>query len=214
MTSHLLEKFSEELTHTLQRRGSRCLEKEKLDTVLEDVEDAAVKTHQCPLYHGEHQTGICTASGDISFKFQNVPCEKVHDVISLGDSVWDETPLARPKLEPRPPPEPAPPAKSESEPEPVPESSPASVKDEEERLAKKEEEQQWLATEAEKEVERKKKGEEAAAAAAAAAATSAANDDWNSFAATTTMGKKTKGKKGKVRRLGYVMTYSRALTLA
>lgn len=92
-------------------------------------------------------------------------------------------------------------------------------KEEEERLAKEEEER--LAKEAEEEAERQRKEEEDAAAAAAAAASSAAadlswaepttnNDDWGSFAPTA--GKKKKGKKGKVRNLGYVMTLCRALT--
>lgn len=94
-------------------------------------------------------------------------------------------------------------------------------KEEEDRLAKEEEER--LAKEAEEEAERKKKEEEeAAAAAAAAVATSASadlswandapkDDDWGSFAATAVPGKKKKGKKGKVRNLGYVMTPLRAL---
>jgi hypothetical protein len=98
------------------------------------------------------------------------------------------------------------------------------AKEEEERLAKEEEER--LAKEAEEEAERKKKEEEEAEAAAKAEADAkAANslswadptqggDDWGSFAATAPTGKKKKGKKGKVRHLGYVMTYTRALTLA
>jgi flagellar biosynthesis GTPase FlhF len=96
------------------------------------------------------------------------------------------------------------------------------AKEEEERLAKEEEEQR-LAKEAEEEAERKRKEEEDAAAAAAAATSAAndlswaqpapTNDDWGSFAAPA-VGKKKKGKKGKVRHLGYVMTSSRTLTLA
>jgi hypothetical protein len=89
-------------------------------------------------------------------------------------------------------------------------------KEEEERLAKEEEDR--LAKEAEEEAERKKKEEEEAAAAAAAATSASAdlswadpapaNDGWDSIAATTTAGKKKKGKKGKVRHLGYVIDTS------
>jgi hypothetical protein len=94
-------------------------------------------------------------------------------------------------------------------------------KEEEERIAKEEEEAR-LAKEAEEEAERKKKEEEEAAAAAAATKASADlswaepaanNDDWGSFAATTTVGKKKKGKKGKVCNLACVMTPLRALTI-
>jgi hypothetical protein len=93
------------------------------------------------------------------------------------------------------------------------------AKEEEERVAKEEEER--LAKEAEAEAERKKKEDEDAAAAAAAAASptndlswaepATNNDDWGAFAATTA-GKKKKGKKGKVRNLGCMMTLCRALT--
>lgn len=93
--------------------------------------------------------------------------------------------------------------------------------EEEERVKKEEEER--ISKEAEEEAERVKKEEEdaAAAAATAAAATSTAadlswaeptqnNDDWASLAGP---GKsKKKGKKGKVRNFGYVMTPCGALT--
>jgi hypothetical protein len=119
MTSHLLERFSKELTHTLQRRGSHCLDKEKPDTVLDDVENAAVKTHDCPCYYGGHQTGMNKGSDEMSFEFPNASCEDVADVISLENSVWDETSPTPPELEPVPPPEPG--SLAETEPEPVPE---------------------------------------------------------------------------------------------
>jgi hypothetical protein len=125
MTSHLLERFSEELAHTLQRQGGYCLDKEKPDIVLEDVEDAAVKTHHRPCYHGGHQTGMCAASDDMSFEFPNVPCEGVDDVISLGNSVWDETDHSSSELEPMPPPEPQPEPVIEPEPTPTAEEKPA-----------------------------------------------------------------------------------------
>jgi hypothetical protein len=86
MTCHLLEIFSEKLTHTLQRRESRCLDKKKPDSLLEEVEDTAVKTHHCPCYHGGHQTDMCTASDEISFEFSNASCQDVDDVISLENS--------------------------------------------------------------------------------------------------------------------------------
>jgi hypothetical protein len=168
--------------------------------VLDKVEEAAVKTHHYPCHYGEHQTGMNKGSDEMSFEFPNASCEDVADVISLENSVYDEPPCS--------PLEPEPPTESVSEPGPVPDSSPAKEAEDTER--KKEEE----------EVE-----EEAAAAATVAAATSAANnlswaeptpgsDDWGSFAATATTGKKKKCKKGKVRHLGHVMTYTRALISA
>jgi hypothetical protein len=190
MTCHLLKTFSEKLTNTLQRRESRR-NKEELDAVLVDVEGAPVKIDHCPWDDSEHQT----ASDDMSFDFLDVPKE-VDDAISLDNSVCDETPLKPPEFEPVQPTEIEPPAGSE--PELVPESSP--VKEEEEAELKKKEE------------------EEAAAAAAASTSAdltwadpAANNDDWGSFAPTT--GKKKKGKKGKVRNLGYVMTSMTALTI-
>jgi hypothetical protein len=93
--------------------------------------------------------------------------------------------------------------------------------EEEERVKKEEEER--IAKAAEEEAELKKKEEEdAAVVAAAAAATSKVadiswaepaqnNDEWSSFAAPAGKSKK-KGKKGKVRNLGYVMTPCGALT--
>jgi hypothetical protein len=200
MTSHLLEIFSDKLTDSLQRRECCCLEEEKPYAVLDKVEEAAVKTHHYPCHYGEHQTGMNKGSDEMSFEFPNASCEDVADVISLENSVYDEPPCS--------PPEPEPLTESLSEPGPVPDSSPAKEVEDTER--KKEEE----------EVE-----EEAAAAATVAAATSAANnlswaeptpgsDDWGSFAATATMGKKKKGKKGKVRHLNYVMTSFKALISA
>jgi hypothetical protein len=118
ITSHLLERFSEELAHTLQNRESRCLDKEKPNALLDDVEDAAVQTQHCLCDHREHQPGICTASDEMSFDFPNVPYEEMYDVISLESSVCDKTPPPPPEPEPVPEPEP------ESEPpasEPVPE---------------------------------------------------------------------------------------------
>jgi hypothetical protein len=232
MTCHLLEIFSEKLTRTLQRGESRCLDKGKSDAVPDEVEDAAVKTHHCTCYHGGHQTGMYTASEETSLEFPNVSCEEVDDVISLENSIRDETPPTLPEPETVPPPEPEPPG--ESKPEPVPETSP--VKEEVEAKRKKEEEverkkeedverkrEEEVERKREEEVEREKKEEEEDAAAAAATSASAdlswaeppaANDGWASFMATTSAGKKKKGKKGKVRHLGYVMAYSRALTLA
>jgi type IV secretory pathway VirB10-like protein len=194
MTCHLLEIFSEKLTRTLQRGESRCLDKGKSDAVPDEVE----------------------ASEETSLEFPNVSCEEVDDVISLENSIRDETPPTLPEPETVPPPEPEPPG--EPKPEPVPETSP--VKEEVEAKHKKEEE---VERKKEEEVEREKKEEEEDAAAAAATSASAdlswaeppaANDGWASFMATTSAGKKKKGKKGKVRHLGYVMAYSRALTLA
>jgi hypothetical protein len=84
-------------------------------------------------------------------------------------------------------------------------------KEEEEKAAKEEEER--LAKEAEEEAERKKKEEDDAAAAAAAASASndlswaepaTNNDDWGGAIAGA--GKKKKGKKGKVRNFGCMMT--------
>jgi hypothetical protein len=120
MTSHLLKRFSEKLAHTLQSRGSRCLDKEKLDVVLDDVEDAAVQTHHCLCDHREHQPDICTANDEKSFEFSNVPHEEVYDVISLESSVCDETPPAHPEPEPLPLAEPEPEPVPEPEPEPEP----------------------------------------------------------------------------------------------
>jgi hypothetical protein len=198
-TCHLLELFSEKLTHTMQRQESRGLAREEPDALLDDFVDADVKTHHC---HREHQTGMCTANDDMSFEFPSVPCDGVNGVISLENSVCDGTPPTPPEPEPVAPPEPEP--LEESEPKPVPESDSESDKEEEE-------------------TERKKKEEDTAVAAAAA--TSATNDlscaelaprkeHWDSFAAITTIGGEKKGKKGKVCHLGYVVTYSRALTLA
>jgi hypothetical protein len=189
--------FSEKLTGTLKRRESCRLEEEKPYAVLGEIKGAPVNTHSCPYCHDGHQTGMHTGSDEMSFDFPNASCEDVDHVISLENSVCDEPPCS--------PPEPEPPAESVSEPGPVPEFSPTKEAEDTER--KKEEE----------EVE-----EEAPVAATVAAATGAANnlswaeptpgsDDWGSFAATATTGKKKKGKKGKVRHLGYVMISSRAL---
>lgn len=201
-TSHLLEIFSEKLTHTLHRRESCCLEKDKPYAVLDEVEEAAIKTHHCPCSHGGHQTGMYTGGDEMPFEFLNASCEDVDDVIPLENSVCAETPPS-PELEPVPPPKPE--SLAETEPEPVPE--PSAVKEEEEAALKKNEEEE----------------EESAAAAAAAVARSAsadlswpeptaAKDDWGLFATRTTAGKKKKGKKGKVSHLGYVTKYSRTLT--
>jgi hypothetical protein len=201
MTCHLLETFSEKLTLTLQRRKSRCLTQEQPDVVWDEIENAAIQTHDCSHHHDGHQTGMCTESDEMALEFPDVPCEGVDDVISLENPVWEETPPLPSELEPVPSPESAPPAECKSE--PLTESE----------LVKEEEE-----------AERKKKEEDEAASAAAAAAiatndlswaeSAPAHDDWGSFAAPVVGKKKKKGKKGKVRHLGYVMTSSRTLTLA
>ncbi|KAK7177680.1 hypothetical protein PSPO01_16274 [Paraphaeosphaeria sporulosa] len=203
MACHLVELFSAKLTHILQRGESRCLDKAEPDAVLDEVEEAAVKTHHCPCYHGGHRTGMCTASDETSFESLDVSCEMADDVVSLESSVWDETSPTPPELEPVPPPEPEPLA--ETEPETVSESSPAPVEEEEEAELKKKEE-----------------NEATVVVAAEAVATNAStdiswpepastnNDDWESFSATATPGKKKKGKKGKVRHLGYAISHSRA----
>jgi hypothetical protein len=86
MTSHLLEIFSEKLTHTLQSRKSHGLKKEKPDAVLEEIKGAPVNKHSCPCYHSGHQTGMCTASDKMSSEFPSVSCEEVDDVLSLDNS--------------------------------------------------------------------------------------------------------------------------------
>jgi hypothetical protein len=91
MTCHLLETFSEKLTLTLQKRESRCLNQEQPDVVWDEIENAAIQTHDCSHHHDGHQTGMCTKSDEMAFEFPDVPCEGVDDVISLENSLWDET---------------------------------------------------------------------------------------------------------------------------
>ncbi|OAL05150.1 hypothetical protein IQ06DRAFT_104895 [Phaeosphaeriaceae sp. SRC1lsM3a] len=185
ITSHVLELFSKRLTHALKGQESRCLSKEEPDALLEDVEDAAVKRIHCPCNNREHQTGMSTLGGDMSFEFPDVSRAEVNDVIFLENSVCDETPSTPPESEPVQPPETEPPAEILHE--PVPDFEPVKEK---------------------KETELKEKEKEKATLAVAAMATNAStalscaeptanNDDWGSFAATT-LGRKKKGKKGKV----------------
>jgi hypothetical protein len=207
MTCLLLEMFSEKLAQTMQTKESPCLDKARPRAVLNEVEKAAVNAHHYPCYQGEHQPDMCTASDETSFDSLDVSCEQADDMISLKSSEWNEVSPTPPELEPVPAPEADPPAESVSEPGPVLDSSP--TKEAEYTDRKKEEEVEV----------------QAPAVATTSAATSAANNfnwvertlgnvDWGSFTAPTTRGKKKKGKKGKVRHLGYVMTYTRALTLA
>lgn len=86
MTSHLLEIFSNKLTHTLQRRGSRCQDMEEPGIALDEVEDAAVPTYHWPCCPGRHETDTPTAGDNFSLEFPNASCEDVDNVISLEDS--------------------------------------------------------------------------------------------------------------------------------
>jgi hypothetical protein len=78
MTSHLLEIFSEKLTHTLHER--------KPVTALDEVESTDLGTHYYPCYPGGHETDRRTSSNGMSFEFPNAPRGDVDDVITLETS--------------------------------------------------------------------------------------------------------------------------------
>lgn len=57
MTGHLLEPFTEKLTHILQKWEGHCVNKERADAVFDGVEDTARQTHCFSRCHGRHPTG-------------------------------------------------------------------------------------------------------------------------------------------------------------
>ena len=103
MTCHLLEIFSDKLTHTLQRRESRCQGKEKPGTMSDEVEDAAIQTHHCVCYPGRHETDMRTTSDEMSFEFPNASCKDVNNVISLDTSSAPDCAIPESAIEEVPP---------------------------------------------------------------------------------------------------------------
>jgi hypothetical protein len=87
MTCHLLEIFSNKLTHTLQRRGSRRQNVEESDIVLDEVDHVAVQTHHCSCCSGRHERNMSIAGDDMSFEFPNASCGDIDDVRSLESSL-------------------------------------------------------------------------------------------------------------------------------
>ena len=57
MTCHLLETFTEKLTHILQKWEGHCVNEERADAVFDGVEDTAGQTHCFSRCHGRHPTG-------------------------------------------------------------------------------------------------------------------------------------------------------------
>ncbi|KAH8622003.1 hypothetical protein J4E82_011436 [Alternaria postmessia] len=57
MTCHLLETFTEKLTHVPQKWEGHCVNEERADAVFDGVEDTAGKAHCFSRCHGRHPTG-------------------------------------------------------------------------------------------------------------------------------------------------------------
>jgi hypothetical protein len=110
ITCHLLEIFSEKLTHELKSRKRYDLGKEMPDAVLDEIQDVPVNTHSCPCCHGGHPTSVYTASDEMSFKFPDASCTEVGDVMSLENSSVPNCAVPESLVEEVPPTAPAEPA--------------------------------------------------------------------------------------------------------
>jgi hypothetical protein len=66
MTCHLLETFTEKLTHVRQNCEGHCVNEERADAVFDGVKDTAGKTHRFSRCHGSHPTGSCIESRKMS----------------------------------------------------------------------------------------------------------------------------------------------------